>query len=861
SQSSTRATSQGSILLIEEYDALAAAITSALRKFAPAHSVQVARTLAEARTSTKTFDPELVVIDFDPPFAGLSAFLQSMQKDHPDTCALIIGGKLPPKIISAARSGGAVQFVEKPFDVQDFGAAVQALLGPWREAETTTPHGTLQDLTLADLIIAQCGGAHTVALEVTNGHGKSGEIHLRQGMPAHAEAGRKSGKEALREMLSWREVDVQERERPRSKRHTLDADWPDLFVEIFRRAKPKKSKSKPGPKAAGPATPAKPVQKLVVIDDTEMLLVFVEDVLTTSGNAFQITTAPNGLKGIKEIERIKPDLVLLDYSLPDINGDEVCRRLLQKEATARIPVLMMSGHVIEMSKAAATLDNVVATIEKPFRSEALVSLVQQVLSEQRPVRKKAVAPRKPAPAPAPATPPATPAPSTPVSKKERPPEPAKPEPVRAKQLPPPLPPPPPAPSPAPAPAQPVVETPAHAPVAPEQQALPFALAEEAASSQPEVAAPSAVKPEIASPPPVRPEPAPPIAEPSPVVARPAPTPPSPAPPPVAKPSAPLPAKPPIQAAPEPIPTQPEPRVAPAQSVVDKARRAIEHLRRQISPKEEHPSPLPPPRLPIRPPTSTVPTPEPSADKSATPAPIPEPVPSLLEPHVPLAPVPPPASLPKPTGPPFKYQLRKESPPPPEPPQKVMSTRVLSEGPNEVVLSVFLDVLSVQLTPELRMGSIRAKPSSGEVSLHVVGPAKIPPNGFKLGEVVLDAKGRIKTMRLIPTQVPFRAAPTQNSLQIGAVSVVPIDSTSRMQLTPAPQAPMTLRLLAHLELAGVELSPSFEISQIVLKDRGQPIRVTMNSHPGAEENGTACEAVGVRLDQAAHIAELLLNPVR
>ena len=780
SQSPTGNTSRGSILLVEEYDALAAAITSALRKFAPAHVVHVARSLTEAKTLVKTVDPELLVIDFDPPFPDLSAFLQKMQKNHPDACALILGGKLPPKIIAATRSGGSVQFVEKPFDVQDFGAAVQALLGPWREAETSTAHGTLQDLTLADLVIAQCGGGHTVALEVTNGHGKSGEIHLRQGIPAHAEAGRKSGEEALREMLSWREVDVQERGRPRSKHHTLDADWPDVFVETFRRAKPRKSK--PAPKTAAPATPVKPARKLVVVDDTEMLLVFVEDVLTTSGNKFQITTAPNGLKGIKEIERIKPDLVLLDYSLPDINGDEVCRRLLQKEATSRIPVLMMSGHVLEMSKAAATLDNVVATIEKPFRSEALVSLVQHVLTEQRPVRKKAPAARKTAPAP-----PAEPAPLPAIV--QPPLAPSKPEELPAPPSPPAAP-------------EPAVETQVQAPAPPEQQAFPFALPEE-------------VKP----PPPVRPKPVHPIA----------------APPAVAKSPESPPAKPSIQSAPEPVSTEPEP-LAPPQSVVDKARRAIEQLRRQISPKEEHPSPSPPP--PPRPP--------------------------VQEPPAPIAPAQLPVAVPKPTVPPFKYQLRQEAPPPPEPPEQVMSTRVLSEGPNEVVLSLFLDVLSVQLTPELRMGSIRAKPSSGEVSLHVVGPAirdKIPENGFKLGEVVLDAKGRIKTMRLIPTQIPFKAAPTQNSLQIGAVSVVPIDSTSRMQLTPAPQAPMTLRLLAHLELAGVELSPTFQVSQIVLKDRGQPIRVTMNSQTGAEENGTACETVGVRLDQSAHIAELLLNPLR
>jgi hypothetical protein len=182
-----------------------------------------------------------------------------------------------------------------------------------------------------------------------------------------------------------------------------------------------------------------------------------------------------------------------------------------------------------------------------------------------------------------------------------------------------------------------------------------------------------------------------------------------------------------------------------------------------------------------------------------------------------------------------------------------------------VLSLFLEVVSVQLTPELRMGSIRARPSSAEVSLHVVSPgawAKLPQTGFKLGQVGLDGKGRIATMRLIPTQVPFKATVTQNALQIGAVSVVPIDSTSRMQLTPTAGAPMTLQLLARLELAGVELSPTFQVSQIVLRDHGHPIRVTMNSQTsGQEETGTACETVAVRLDHSAQIKELLLNPVR
>jgi len=89
---------------------------------------------------------------------------------------------------------------------------------------------------------------------------------------------------------------------------------------------------------------------------------------------------------LREIERVIPDLVLLDYSLPDFNADELCALLLQNERTAHVPVLMMSGHVPEMTAAAARFPNIVATIEKPFLSDALMSIVHRTL--KTPAKKK-----------------------------------------------------------------------------------------------------------------------------------------------------------------------------------------------------------------------------------------------------------------------------------------------------------------------------------------------------------------------------------------------------------------------------------------------------------------------------------------
>jgi len=58
------------ILLVEEYNALAVAISSALRKFAPLHRVEVAHSFAEAETLAAQMRPELFVIDVDPPPFG-----------------------------------------------------------------------------------------------------------------------------------------------------------------------------------------------------------------------------------------------------------------------------------------------------------------------------------------------------------------------------------------------------------------------------------------------------------------------------------------------------------------------------------------------------------------------------------------------------------------------------------------------------------------------------------------------------------------------------------------------------------------------------------------------------------------------
>jgi DNA-binding NtrC family response regulator len=638
SQSSGTA-SHRNILLLEEYDALAVAIGSALKKFAPQHATSVARSLDEAEKLAAKIGPELFVIDVDPPWLGLTEFLEKMRTAHPDARALVIAAAIPDEIAAERGSFGALQFISKPFELAAFGAAVQAVLGPWRESESAIPRGSLGALNPMDVILLHCGACASVIVELSANAKRSAKIHIAEGEIVHAATDTLTGVEALREILSWPDARITEAKAARSTQHTIERNWVTVFVEALRDAKAKQLPKVSPPEEAPVAKPrVRTGKKIVAIDDTEMLLIFVEDVLATADPELQITTARTGTEGIKEIERVVPDLVLLDYSLPDLNGDEVCERLLQDERMACVPVLMMSGHVAEMAATAQRFENVVATIEKPFLSDALVQLVQKTLAAA-PRKQRAAVKRPPAP--------------------------------QADAI-----------------------------------ALPKEAPKLAQDRQP-----------------------PPVAEPSPPFATP---------------------------------------LAPA--IFD-------------------------------------------------------------------------------------------SPAPPEP--SLPTVRVAAVEANDAVLRLFLEVVAMQVTPELQMGTIRAKPASLTVSLHLPSTARRavgPEIGFQLGATQLEQDGRISSLRLIPTSKTFQPPEMRNDFKISAVSVIPNAVRTRVQFAPSGTTPMTMEMLAHLELAAVELSPTFQVTQLVLKWPTHVVRVKLNPK-GPEQRGATFEAASVKLDNAARIAELLLNPIK
>lgn len=81
--------------------------------------------------------------------------------------------------------------------------------------------------------------------------------------------------------------------------------------------------------------------RILVVDDDPDFLEATRAVLESQ--PYSVTTAQNGVEGLKKAESLVPDLILLDIIMPGLDGFEVCRRLKADARLCRIPVMMITS--------------------------------------------------------------------------------------------------------------------------------------------------------------------------------------------------------------------------------------------------------------------------------------------------------------------------------------------------------------------------------------------------------------------------------------------------------------------------------------------------------------------------------------
>jgi two-component system, cell cycle response regulator DivK len=124
---------------------------------------------------------------------------------------------------------------------------------------------------------------------------------------------------------------------------------------------------------------------ILIVDDFEDSREMYGVVLSEEG--FQVDSAADGREGLDKAARLSPDVILMDLSLPDIDGWEAIRRLKQGEQTKHIPVVLLTAYDLPPTPVAGC-DGVLI---KPCRPDKMVAEIRRLLGPaSRPGASKSV---------------------------------------------------------------------------------------------------------------------------------------------------------------------------------------------------------------------------------------------------------------------------------------------------------------------------------------------------------------------------------------------------------------------------------------------------------------------------------------
>ena len=115
-------------------------------------------------------------------------------------------------------------------------------------------------------------------------------------------------------------------------------------------------------------------KKILLVDDEPEILEICHDYLKASG--YEVVTAQDGAQGLSAYRRERPDLIVLDLMLPEIDGLDVCRTIRRE---SNVPIIMLTARVEETDKLVGLEIGADDYMTKPFSPRELVARVRVVL--------------------------------------------------------------------------------------------------------------------------------------------------------------------------------------------------------------------------------------------------------------------------------------------------------------------------------------------------------------------------------------------------------------------------------------------------------------------------------------------------
>jgi two-component system response regulator MprA len=135
------------------------------------------------------------------------------------------------------------------------------------------------------------------------------------------------------------------------------------------------------PGAQGKAADGDTRPRLLIVDDEQSIVDFIRLGMRYEG--FRVEEAGDGVLGLDLAQRLRPDVIILDIMLPGMDGLEVCRRLRASEATADIPILMLTAKDEIRDRVTGLESGADDYLTKPFSFEELLARIRALLRRQQ----------------------------------------------------------------------------------------------------------------------------------------------------------------------------------------------------------------------------------------------------------------------------------------------------------------------------------------------------------------------------------------------------------------------------------------------------------------------------------------------
>jgi len=122
--------------------------------------------------------------------------------------------------------------------------------------------------------------------------------------------------------------------------------------------------------------------KIFIIEDESSIIKLIEHNLKKNG--FIVSSSANGNDGLKELKKFHPDLLLLDWMLPDLSGIEICKNIRKDNSFKHLPIIMLTAKGEVEDKIKGLDSGVDDYLTKPFSFNELMARIKAVIRRSNP---------------------------------------------------------------------------------------------------------------------------------------------------------------------------------------------------------------------------------------------------------------------------------------------------------------------------------------------------------------------------------------------------------------------------------------------------------------------------------------------